>query len=286
MRLALVPSVIALLALSSPGPSASATLHLLGFEGGASRLYAVDTATGIVTPAAALGWQARAANLAVLDGRLYGVTLGDPCAGGDAKYLDSYDLKSGEAGGSVPLAVVGGPARFNEMGGIASDGSRLLVSFAPLGTDQCANTNVIGEVSTSGVVSVLHVYPTSTDLSRLVFTADGRLLALPTPASGLTRSLYQIDLATWTPTLLGTHATSWSGGEYWDVAFADGELWALERLASGQRLRRIDPNDGSLLGEISLAGSTTLQFRGLTTLAGTPTPAAPASWGKVKSVYR
>lgn len=284
MRFALAAASAAILSLVPCSAASAATLHVLGYQPN-TRLQIVDTVTASIVPGPDPVWPAYTADLAVLGGRVYNLSVLPGCSGPQQVFLNQYDLVTGITGGQTALALSVTPG-IAKSGGLASDGTRLVVSFNQPGHSTCGAANILGDLDPDGAVTNLRVFPEAVDLDKIVFTPDGRLLAIN--STSLAHRLYGVDLAALSVTLLGTHPTTNSTSSYFDLAFtADGELWGLERDASfGQRLRRIDPLTGASALTVSLPPTTTMQFRGLAVLPAAPTPATAASWGRVKGTYR
>jgi hypothetical protein len=271
-----------------PSASSAGTLHALGNVPD-TRLHAIDTVTGVVTPGPDVEWLPGSADLAVLGGRVYHLELAAIC-GIDFVSIADFDPATGVTGGNLPVRLGPGAARFDKVHGLASDGTRLvLLSDRFSGPASCLRDNLVADVAPDGTMSNLCVLPSELRLDKIVFAPDGRLLALGRPTnSSPQRQLYELDLATATATLRGQHAAPGGDCDYVDLEFtADGELWGLELdPGAAQRLRRIDPATGLVLATVALPPPSTLALRGLARLGGAPTPAAAASWGKVKGTYR
>jgi hypothetical protein len=289
MRLVLVAASVAFLSLSSVAPAASATLHTMRLTPDGVRFHAIDTATGALTPGAVPVWGPSVNDFARSGDRIFATYEAVPCQESSALKFTSFDPATGTSGPIAERAKLNGVNLLvRAAGGFASDGTSMYVAYRA-GDAGCGNLNRLARLAEDGSVSDVRVFPESVDLDRIVFTPDGRLLSLDTDNGNGQTSLYEVDVAALTVTLLGTHANSEATGVYRDLEFAaDGTLWGLERTNTTtlERLRQIDPATGAIgvVHELPTGGGSF--FRGLVRFPDGATPASAASWGRIKGVYR
>jgi hypothetical protein len=275
-----------LLALPISAASA-ATVHLLGVYPD-PKLYACDLVTGAVTLGADPDWPTRGGDLALLGGQVFRLSVGEPCDT-ELMWLARYDVATGQSGAEVALSVAGYGYATRGAGGLASDGARLVASFDDQGSVECPFADALADIGPDGTMTNFRVFPPTSDLRKIVFTPDGRLLAWTkmTSTPSTQYFVYEVHPTAPTMTFLGAHSPTNSGSRYEDLVFTpEGELWGLERdLDSVQRLRRIT-SSFNVDRVVPLPPTSVTQYTGLVVLPDGTNPAANASWGRVKGAYR
>jgi hypothetical protein len=289
-------SLSLLLLLAAPSARA-ASFWMVGIDhvpesgGSTDFVYSIDTATGILVRQVHPAWNFGVFDIAELGGVIHGEQFGPSCAEREAIWVWSFDLATSAAGYYLPT-LDGAVPQQSKIGGLTSDGSRLFASNR-LWTSGCGGFNQVTAFDPGGTITETWTFPGPVDFERIAFSPDGRLYAIDMVTEGTRRAdLYELDRTALTATLVGSHVMTATSSVYRDMAFAwNGELWAIEREAEGQRLQRIDPVSGALLQTVALPAVPAPpavapdRLYGLAAMSG-PTPATPATWGRIKAEYR
>ena len=188
----------------------------------------------------------------------------------------------------VPITEGVNLPEFGAVGDMTSIGSTMLVSLRPSANCAAVGVCLLADLSPAADLSnVTDFSAFGADMNGLAASSAGTIYALDErPASG-EADLYRVVRPA-TYELVGTHAMT-VGGRYIGMTFnTAGELWALEITVSSGTLRRLDPADGQVLASVALSPTPPIQSSLLGGLSDAPIPTAvrPASWGKVKVLYR
>ena len=252
----------------------------------------IDASNGTVAEVGFPGWFVSGPGMIFRDGEVQYIRR-TFC---DAVHLLRVDPQTLAFNGEVPLTLGGTPLDEQDVGGLAWDGSTMLVSHGLLQCHDVDAPNQISELAPDGTLSnTLDFAASGVGFDLLAFSPGGELFAVDDlqeedPPSA---ALYQLTLPS-TVELKGTightdGAVLTAVGHTGMSFDAAGNLWLLERVGIKQwNLLRISTATGQILQTIPLTYPIEIADQHVIGLAFTESPVQKrvTTWGKVKGTYR
>jgi hypothetical protein len=204
-----------------------------------SELVTIDVSNGQVAVVGGLGRTVEDIDLAVLNGRLYGVST---FFGQQRAELLEINTSTGVA--TYLGDLFRGGDRVTSSEGLTSAGGRLLVGFTVNPND--FSSRRLGELSLSGTIT--GDVDTLTDIDALATDSSGRLYSIDGVPPATSNFLYALQ-----PTqLLGSYS-SFAVGFANDLLFTNGSLYGIT--VTAPMLHVINPANGGLVGTVNLSRS-------------------------------
>jgi hypothetical protein len=273
------------------GSSPALAAKFYTFHPSIDHLVEIDTATGVATALGFIGGPVTAAGGGGLEMEFVAGTLfwtGSPGEGVLA--LDRGTATPLDYGGRVPYDT-GGAAEARQLGGMAWNGSTLVVSYGSC----CGSIHRVGDLSSDGTVTNIADYTAfGVRLNLLAISAAGEMYALedrrsdPVPTGRLHRVHRPggIDLV---GEVLHNPADPFEV-RYAGMDFTDtGELWVLERTRLRTYiLRRIDPATAQVIEDVPITYTSpySIALVGLAHVPDVPVHSERRTWGRLKDLYR